>query len=155
MNKNLKFNRYHSDVYFPESFPEMVLEFIETFNGEINLTDHAAEQMYEDKRGMIPLPDKKEMLHSSNKIVEFYEKLDYLGRIQKAVFRIGYLNENFDYTYVVARGGVIVTCWANSKTDTHRLTESREKYYCPPELKDKVYAKLDMKEKTYIKADNK
>ena len=133
MKKNHKFNRYHSDVYFPDHFPEMVLEFIETFNGEINLTDHAAEQMYEDKRGMIPLPAQEEMLAASNKIIEFYEKLDHLGRIQKAVFRVGHLNENFDYTYVVARGGVIVTCWANDKGDNHRLTESKNQYIQPPE----------------------
>ena len=60
MKKNHKFNRYHSDVHFPEEFSKMVLEFIETFMEEINLTDHAAEEMYKDKRGMIPLPTRDE-----------------------------------------------------------------------------------------------
>lgn len=130
--KTNNFNRYHSDIFFPEKFPQMVLEFVETFGDDINLTDHAAEQMYEDKRGMIPLPSKEEMLDSSNKIIEFYERLDRLGRIQKTVFRIGHLSEKYDYTYVVARDGVVVTCWGNDKGDHHRLTESRNNYIQPP-----------------------
>lgn len=126
-------NKYHASIHFPGEFPEMVLEFIESFVGEIDLTNHAAEQMYEDKRGRIPLPTKEELLHRSNKIFEFHERQDRLGRIQKAHFRVSFLNEKFDYTYVVARGGVIVTAWANDKGDNHRLTESREIYVSPPE----------------------
>lgn len=135
MSKNKKtkdLNKYHSSVYFPESFPSMVLEFISTFNGEIDLTTHAAEQMYADKRGQIPLPTSKELLDRSNRIFEFHERKDRLGRIQKAHFRVGHLNENYDFSYVVARGGVIVTSWANDKGDNHRLLESRTVYVQPP-----------------------
>lgn len=128
-----QFNRYHSMVYFPDRFPEMVMEFISTFGEEINLTNHAAEQMYEDKRGMIPLPSKTEILHPDNLIVEYYERLDHLDRIQKVVFRVPSLSEEFDYTYVIARGGVIVTSWANDKGDNHRLTESVHLYVQPPQ----------------------
>ncbi len=126
-------NKYHSSIYFPEKFPEMVLEFIESFVGEIDLTNHAAEQMYSDKRGKIPLPTNEELLNRSNKIFEYHERRDRLGRIQKAHFRIGHLSEDFDYTYVVARGGVIVTSWANDKGDNHRLTESHNIYIQQPE----------------------
>lgn len=132
MRKKINFNRYHANVYFPESFANMVLEFIETFSDNINLTDHAADEMYKDKRGMIPLPTKLEILHASNKVIEFYERVDRLGRIQKAAIRIGNLHEDYDYTYVIARGGVVVTCWANDKDDHHRLTESKENYIQPP-----------------------
>lgn len=123
-----KLNKYHTSIYFPESFPEMVLEFIDSFVGEIDLTNHAGEQMYEDKRGRIPLPTKEELLNRSNRIFEYHERQDKLGRIQKAHFRISHLSENYDYTYVVARGGVIVTAWANDKGDNHRLTESKNIY---------------------------
>ncbi len=133
-NKNRPaLNKYHSGVYFPESFPTMVLEFIESFVGEIDLTNHAAEQMYADKRGKIPLPTKEELLDRSNRIFEFHERQDRLGRLQKAHFRISHLNEDYDYTYVVARGGVIVTAWANDKGDNHRLNESANTYIQPPE----------------------
>lgn len=132
MRKKQDLNRYHSDIYFPESFADMVLEFIETFSDNINLTDHAADEMYKDKRGMIPLPTKDEILNNSNKIIEFYERKDRLDRIQKAAIRISHLHEDYDYTYVIARGGVVVTCWANDKNDHHRLTESKEIYIQPP-----------------------
>lgn len=122
-----KFNRYHDSIYFPENFSEMIMEFIQTLSNEIDLTNHAAEALYEDKRGNIPLPTKKELL-DTNKIVEFYERTDRLGRIQKAVFRVSHLSEKYDYTYVVARGGVVVTAWANDKNDNHRLTHALNEY---------------------------
>ena len=133
--KKTKFNRYHAGVYFPDNFAEMVLEFINSFTGEVDLTNHAAEQLFEDKRGTIPLPTNEELLDPSNKIVEFYERRDRTGRIQKAVFRISNLHENLDYTYVVARDGVIVTAWANDKGDNHRLTNSLKEYVQPPKEK--------------------
>lgn len=131
--KTHQLNRYHSSIHFPKLFPEMVLEFIESFVGEIDLTNHAAEQMYADKRGRIPLPTKEELLDKDNKIFEFHERQDRLGRIQKVHLRVGHLSEDYDYTYVVARGGVIVTAWANDKNDNHRLTESHSTYIQPPE----------------------
>ena len=117
--------------FFPASFSLIIA--LESFVGEIDLTNHAAEQMYSDKRGKIPLPTNEELLNRSNKIFEYHERQDRLGRIQKAHFRIGHLNEDFDYTYVVARGGVIVTSWANDKGDNHRLTESHSIYIQQPE----------------------
>lgn len=141
--RNYKLNKYHSSVYFPENFPDMILEFIDTFKDDIDLTNHAAEQMYEDKRGRIPLPTQAELLDPSNKVFEFHERQDRLGRIQKAHFRVGHLSEDYDYTYVVARDGVIVTAWCNDKGDNHRLTESYDQYYCPEDLKEEIYKKLN------------
>ena len=128
---NKKFNRYHADIYFPDDYPSMVLEFIESFTGEVDLTHHAAEQLLEDKRGQIPLPTKEELLNPDTKLIEIYERTDRIGRIQKAVFRLGHLDKNYDYSYVVAREGVIVTAWANDKGDHHRLTESDDTYIQP------------------------
>lgn len=120
----------------------MLSEFISTFHGDVDLTYHAAEQMVDDKRGEIPLPTFEELLDNENvKLVEFYEPLDRQGIIQKAVFRLSQLSENYDYSYVVARDGVVVTAWANDKNDIHRLTESKDVYISGPKdprLKSKV-----------------
>lgn len=151
------FNRYHHDIYFPEDFPNMVVEFIESFKGEVDLTTHAAEQLYDkkDPRGPIPLPTNEELLDNRSRIVEFYERINHLGRIQKIVIRIGHLNEKYDYTYVVARDGVIVTAWANSKTDAHRLTKSLDEYYCPEEMREAIFEKHKKRIDGYKKIDNK
>lgn len=128
VKRNYDMYRYHQQVYFPKDYPQMVLEFINTFEGDVDLTTHAAEEMYDDKRGRIPLPTFEEILDHDNLLIEFYERLDHLGRIQKAAIRVKCLHEDYDYTYVIARGGVIVTAWTNDKDDQHRLTESRTKY---------------------------
>ncbi len=127
-----KFNRFHNEVYFPPNYASMVLEFVNSFKGEVDVTFHAAEQLLEDKRGEIPLPTNIELLDPSNLLIEFYERLDRPGRIQKAVIRINNLSEKFDYSYVVARDGVIVTAWTNDKGDNHRLTDSLMEYVQPP-----------------------
>lgn len=131
---NIEFNRYHHSVYFPEDYASMVLEFVNSFKGDVDLTSHAAEQMYDknDHRGPIPLPTNEELLEYSNKLVEFYERQDRTGRIQKALIRVGGLSEKYDYSYIVARDGVIITAWANDKEDTHRLTQSLKEYVQPP-----------------------
>lgn len=130
----IDFNRYHQNVYFPEEFPTMALEFVNMFTEEVDLTTHAAEQMYDknDPRGPIPLPTNEQLFDHSNKLIEFYERKDHPGRIQKAVIRVSNLNEKYDYTYVVARDGVIITCWANDSGDNHRLTHSLNEYIQPP-----------------------
>ena len=153
----VKFNRYHRDVYFPENHPEMVLEFVNLFTEEVDLTTHAAEKMIDDTnpRGRIPLPTNEQLFHNSNELIEFYERVDIPGQIQKVVMRIRHLSEKYDYTYVVSRDGFIITCWSNSKTDNHRLTESINLYYCPPELRSEIYEKLSNRAKTYEKIDDK
>lgn len=132
MKTKKQFNRYHSEIYFPESYPDMMMEFIETFKGDVDLTNHAAGELYEDKRGQIPLPSYDEILDSSNKVVEIHELTNKTGRIQRTVFRIGHLSEKYDYTYVIARGGVVVTAWANDKGDNHRLTNTSVRYIKGP-----------------------
>lgn len=133
MAKN-KFNKYHTNIYFPPEFSELVVEFISTFNEEIELTAHAAEEMYSnDKRGHIPLPTKDEILNAdASQIFEFAERKDRLGRIQKAAFRLSHLSEKYDYSYVIARDGVIITSWANDKDDWHTLKESKDRYIQAP-----------------------
>lgn len=131
-----QFNRYHQNVYFPEKFPEMMLEFVSLFNdSDVECTSHAASKMINEKnnpRGRIPYPTSKELFDRSNRVIEYYELLDHPGRIQKAVIRTGKLSEKYDYTYVVARDNTIITCWANDKGDDHRLTKSLLEYVQPP-----------------------
>jgi len=129
-------NRYHQDVYFPEEFPGMALEFVNLFKEgpDVDLTTHAGEKMIDDNnpRGRIPLPTNEQLFDPSNKLIEFYERVDRPGRIQKAVIRIGHLHEDYDYTYVVSRDRFIITCWSNDVGDNHRLTHSLNEYVQPP-----------------------
>ena len=125
--------RYHQKVYFPENVGEMAGEFIQQIK-EIDLTFHAAEQLMEDKRGIIPLPTRQELFHNGNTLVEFYEQCDPtgkpLGKIQKVLIRVHNLDDQLDYSYVLAREGFIVSAWANDKGDDHRLTNATD-YYNP------------------------
>lgn len=131
--KNMR--RYHYQVYFPEQLGQMCIEFISQMNNDPGATIHAADQMLCDKRGIIPLPTKAELFHPENTLVELYELLDEnnnpSGTIQKMVIRIHNMNDDVDYSYVIARENFIVSCWANDKNDNHRLTESEEQYYQP------------------------
>lgn len=129
--------RYHMDVWFPENakLGRMVLDFFTQFDA-VNVTYHSAEQLLEDPRGVIPLPTKAQLLDPQNQLVEFYELIDDetkqpTGIIQKCLVRVRGLSEKFDYCYVVAREGFVVSAWANDKDDNHRLTSTYNTYYDP------------------------
>lgn len=131
----LNLRRYHKNIHFPENLGEMCLEFFQQVT-EVNPTYHSAEQLMEDKRGIIPLPTREEIFHSSNTLVEFYEQVNEYGerlnRIQKMLIRVHNLSEEFDYSYVLAREGFVVSAWANDKNDDHRLDgRSSQDYYRP------------------------
>lgn len=126
--------RYHKDKFFPENVGHMCLEFFGQID-RVNVTYHSAEQLIEDPRGVIPLPTKQQLMEPSNQLIELYEILDAqgnaTGRMQKALIRVRNLNDKFDYCYVLAREGFIVSAWANDKTDNHRLTAKGNDYYVP------------------------
>lgn len=130
--------RYHHRIHFPDNTAVMCLEFFGNIN-VLDVTYHAAEQLMEDRRGIIPLPTREELLHHSNTLVEFYEQMNEfgqpIGKIQKMLIRIHNLSEEYDYSFVVARESFIVSAWANDKGDEHRLTKTYE-YYQPAELAD-------------------
>lgn len=128
---------YHKNVYFPENLGEMCAEFIGQIT-EVDVTFHAAEQLMEDRRGIIPLPSREEIFHPSNTLVEIYEQINEYGeplkRIQKMLIRVRNLSEKYDYSYVLAREGFIVSAWANDKNDEHRLDgKASRRYYKPSE----------------------
>ena len=123
---------YHNKIYLPENVGEMCAEFIGQVT-DVDVTFHAAEQLMEDRRGIIPLPSREEIFHPGNTLVEVYEQLDGddmpLGRIQKMLIRVHNLSEDFDYSYVLAREGFIVSAWANDKNDDHRLDSKSSRRY--------------------------
>lgn len=127
--------RYHHKIHFPDNTAQMCLEFFGQIK-DVDVTYHAAEQLMEDRRGIIPLPTKEELINGTNTLVEFYEQSNEfgipLGRMQKALIRIHHLNEQYDYSYVLAREGFIVSAWANDKNDDHRLNSRPNDYYRPP-----------------------
>lgn len=153
--KEKDLRRYHNKVYFPpwEELGEMVIEFFKILPDDIVPTHHAAQQLLEDKRGVIALPTKPELMNPTNTLVEFYEILDRDGRatnkIQKALIRIHNLSEKYDYTYSVARDGAIITAWAVDKGDEHRLTQAMYNYWVPENLREEIYERLKIEQAKY------
>ena len=137
--------RYHYKVYFPANTAQMHGEFFEQLQ-HLNVTYHAAYQMCDDPRSIIDLPAHADLVRPTSKLVEFYENLDNgnqpTGKIQKMLVRVSHLNEMYDFTYLVAREGYIISAWCSEKTDVHRLTRSLYEYYCPDHLKKDTYSKL-------------
>jgi hypothetical protein len=135
--KNLR--RYHYRIWFPQDVGYMAADFFQQFD-EVNLTNHAAEQLLIDKRGIIKLPTKEMLLHPTNTLVEFYEVLDRHDEpqsiMQKAVIRVHNLDDKHDYSYVISREGYMISAWATDKSDHHRLTESAHLYWCPDHVRD-------------------
>lgn len=132
----LNLRRYHNKIFFPENTAALCLEFFGQIK-DVDITYHAAEQLIEDRRGIIPLPTREELLHATNTLVEFYEVLDDfdmpIGRAQKMLIRVHNLSEKYDYSYVLAREGFIVSAWANDKNDEHRLDgRASPPYFRPP-----------------------
>lgn len=142
--------RYHHKIWLPNNISELLIEFFDQL-GTVDLTTHASQELLNDKRGLIPLPTKEELMLAGNTLVEAYETDK--GYLQKAVIRISELSPTYDYTYVVAREGFVVSAWANSKTDQHRLTKGFNKFYCPEELKESILNKLLQEEANFVKVD--
>lgn len=62
--------------------------------------------------------------------MKFYAQMGPLARIQKLVIRVHNLSDVYDYTYVIAREGFVISNWVNDKNDNHRLTNDNN-YYNP------------------------
>lgn len=130
--KKIKQRRYHHLVYFPNNISELLLKFLKSFH-EIDFTNHAIEEMKNDKFGEIPKPSLMNILHPDNILVEYYEPIINdvpSGYIQKILIRVVCLDEEVDYSYLISREGYIISAWANPKDDNHRLT-SKNGYYDP------------------------
>lgn len=146
--------RYHHKVYFGENIGKMTSEFIEQLGQkEIGYTNHADKERKNDKRGIIPRATREILFNQTNTLVEIYEILNKDGvptaTIQKLVIRVHYLSDRYDYTYVIAREGFIVSNWAVDKDDHHRLIKSLDQYYCPSEIKSTVIKKLSTQSKIF------
>ena len=139
--KKMQLRRYHYQIWFPDNTNKMTENFFEQFS-DIDITYHAAEQLIEDRHGIIPLPSKSEMMNNENTLIEFYEILNDNKRtniLQKALIRIHNLDPKLDYSYVLAREGYVVSAWSQRKNDVQKLTKSLYEYYCPPDLKEQIY----------------
>lgn len=133
----------------------MLVEFFNQFD-DVGVTYHGAEELIKDKRGVIPLPSKLELMNS--RLIEFYEIIENnkpIGVIQKVLLRISNLDQNhlYDYSYVISKEGLVVSAWANSKTDDHRIMASFYKYYCPPKFKYQKLMQITNDAKSYKPID--
>lgn len=142
--KKMNLRRYHYQIWFPENTSVMLASFFEQFE-DVDITYHAAEQLIEDRNGIIPLPSKLEMMNPTNTLIEFYEIMDNTKRthiLQKALIRIHDLDPKLDFSYVLAREGFVVSAWSQKKNDIQKLTKSLYEYYCPEDLQEQVYRKF-------------
>jgi len=125
------FIRYHYDIGLPTYVGHMCLEFFGNFE-KVQTTFHSANQLMDEHKGAIPLPSRADLLHPRNTLVEIYElvdKYDMPSKImQKALIRVHHLDEEKDFSYVIARDGFLISAWANAKTDIHRLI-NRDVYF--------------------------
>ena len=128
--------RYHHKIWLPDNTGFMCMDFFTQIT-EVDVTYHAADQLLEDRRGIIPLPSRAELLHNTNTLVEVYERLDGnnepTGIIQKMLLRVHNLHPAYDYCYVLAREGFIVSTWANDKGDDHRIDKAHM-YWRPKDI---------------------
>lgn len=150
--------RYHYKLWFPEYYQEMIRDFFEDIV-VIQPTIHGLTELNKDKRGKIPVPTKYDLVDNRNTLIEIYERLDNNNNpiriAQKLVIRITHLNSKYDYTYVVAKKGFIVSAWAVDKEDNHRLTHSAKSYYIPEDLKETLLYKLSKEQKDYEETQRK
>lgn len=83
-------------------------------------TKHAIQAAQTDRYGRIEIPEY--ISTEGVQLVEIEMKDD---RIMKVVLRKSYSAE-FDVVFVVVDHGILLTCWLNCKSDTHRtLNKSR------------------------------
>lgn len=144
MHTKKQLRRYHRRVWLPDYARAMIIEFKQQLPF-VDLTAHAAKEMAKDKGGMIPLPTKEELFDRDNELIEIFEIIRENAPTkiaQKLVLRAKKLNNLYDYSYVIAREGYIVTSWATHKNDNHRLTKSLYEYYVPENLKNEIYKKI-------------
>lgn len=132
-NKGVR--RYHGGVWMPDNMPAMVDDFITSCDLRQSplLSKHAASEMLDEQHGLIPMPCWEDLLNGDASLVECEEVLDSsgdaTGTLSKMVLRLHHLSDALDFTYVVGRGGTIISAWANYKSDHHRLVNSIGCYY--------------------------
>ncbi len=87
----------------------------------LTITKHAEMAAENDRYGRIMIENY--LRTDGVRLVEF--ETDGNFRVSKIVVRKSY-NRDLDIVYVIGRGGVLVTCWLNEKSDGHKtLDKSR------------------------------
>lgn len=112
---------YHREVYFEPNASDRIAEFISRLP-VLTYSRHAKLQTVRDRYGLIPV-----LKVSDLKASDAFEYLLDGTAIDRVVFRIEYFSGRFAYSYSVSRDGVVVTCWANEKSDGHG-TLDRSRY---------------------------
>ena len=108
-------SRYHKEVGFPVDAEQLIESYLAGFES-IGYSTHAKYATIRDRHGIIPVLQKSDL-----ETAECFELVVEFGRVAKAVFRVsGY---DVDYCYSVSAEGAVVTCWANTKEDSHRTLD--------------------------------
>ena len=107
--------RYHKAVGFPEGADAGLVRFLSGFNS-VRYSTHAKYETIRDSRGILPVVKKFEL-----RAEQCFELVVVGKLVVKAAFEVP--GESYTYTYVVSCDGVVLTCWANEKDDTHRTLD--------------------------------
>ncbi len=107
-------NRYNAATGFPfqVDLPSII---------PLTITKHAQQAANTDRYGHITI--EHYLRTDGSKLVEFETNGNF--HITKIILRKSY-DRVHDVVYVIVEGGVLVTCWLNKKSDTHKtLNRSR------------------------------
>lgn len=116
--------RYHTSFGFPNGVLDALHEVVNNIN-ELYLSVHSIVSMLGDKKSIVPVPNVEVLLEPENNLMEVY--VDD-GKIEKFLIRVKTIDAEFDYTYVITKDGMIVTCWANDKEDVPTLNKRSTSY---------------------------
>jgi|SRR5688572_7948887 len=118
-------NRYHREIYFPNSFDSSMKQFVEEIltDGPLTFSLHAAEKIveYSHEYGKKFFQYLVKIVRSNSldpdKVFEYYSGKD--GKITKVCFRYSFDESPVDIVMVVSASGVVITIYISNKGDNH------------------------------------
>lgn len=116
--------RYHTSFGFPDGVLDELHDTVNSIQS-LELSVHSIMAMLGDKKSIIPVPNVDVLLETENNLMEVY--VDN-GKIEKFLIRVKTMDDEFDYTYVITKDGMIVTCWTNDKNDVPTLNKRSTSY---------------------------
>lgn len=114
-------SKFHKEVGFEEGAAARILAGIK-LNPAIRYTRHAQPETIKDRYQIIPVVKLADL-----KAEDIFEYTKEGNQIVKAAFRVKHLSPTLDFIYSVSLDGNVLTCWANTKEDSHR-TLNRDIY---------------------------
>lgn len=126
--------RYHKDIGFPENYIQTIINFFLGFD-DTRLTFHSISEMADDKLTIIGMPHKTNLIDLDTELIEIYTDGD---EFSKVLLRNKSMSNDYDFLYVIANDGAVVSAWANEKDDDHN-TLGKDIYFSKTSQKFREY----------------